>query len=65
MNRASSSTTAPLLTVYDGRACVGFILSRGRAGFEAFTADEKSRGLFATQQDATAALEIIAEEQGR
>jgi hypothetical protein len=30
------TTTAPLSYIYDGRACLGFVLSRGRAGFEAF-----------------------------
>jgi hypothetical protein len=40
------------LAVNDGRRCVGFILPRGKTGFEAFDRDERSRGLFPTQQDA-------------
>jgi len=45
-----------MLSVYDGRHCVGFILARGREGFEAFGSDAKSRGLFSTQREAAAAL---------
>jgi hypothetical protein len=39
----------PLISVYDGQSCVGFVLARGRSGFEAFRADETSLGLFPTQ----------------
>ena len=47
---------APMTSVYDGQTCIGFILARGHAGFEAFTPDEKSRGIFPTQRDAIATL---------
>jgi hypothetical protein len=40
------NTSAPLSYVYDGRACLGFVLSRGRAGFEAFDCEERSLGLY-------------------
>jgi len=40
------TNTAPLAFVYDGRACLGFVLSRGRAGFEAFDREERSVGLY-------------------
>ena len=33
--------------VHDGRNCIGFILARGPAGFEAFTADQHSLGMYA------------------
>jgi hypothetical protein len=49
-------STAALLSVYDGRHCVGFVLSHGKAGFEIFDQDERSCGLFPNQQDAIAAL---------
>jgi hypothetical protein len=59
------TTTAPLSYIYDGRACLGFILARGRAGFEAFTADEQSLGLFKTQaQAANAVTDGDANEEG-
>jgi hypothetical protein len=47
---------APITSVYAGQVCIGFILDRGTVGFEAFSADEKSLGLFPTQHEAAAAL---------
>jgi hypothetical protein len=41
--------TAPLLAIYDGRRCIGFVLFRGGSGYEAFRADQTSLGLFPTQ----------------
>ena len=52
------TTTAPLSYIYDGRACLGFVLSRGRAGFEAFDREERSLGLFPTAKQAAGALLI-------
>ena len=49
-------TDAPIATVYSGQCCIGFVINRGSAGFEAFSADEKSLGLFPTQHEAAAAL---------
>jgi hypothetical protein len=49
-------STAPLLSAYDGRHCVGFVLPRGKVGFEAFDHNEQSCGLFATRELAIAAL---------
>lgn len=46
---------AAMLSVFDGRECVGFLLRRGRAGIEAFTADEKTLGTFATEREAATA----------
>jgi len=39
-----NTSTAPMSYIYDGRACLGFVLSRGRAGFEAFDREQRSRG---------------------
>jgi hypothetical protein len=47
---------ALIASVYAGQVCLGFILARGSAGFEAFSADEKSLGLFPTQREAAAAI---------
>jgi hypothetical protein len=45
----SAAPTTPMVSVYDdGRDCLGFILARGRVGFEAFDRDERSLGLFET-----------------
>jgi hypothetical protein len=51
--------TAPaLLSVFDGRRCAGFIINRGRAGFDAFTADEKLIGTYPTQKAAADAISL-------
>jgi hypothetical protein len=47
---------APFVTVYDGRECLGFILSRGKLRFEALDREENSLGLFKSQREAAAAL---------
>jgi hypothetical protein len=54
--RASARNSNQLLSVFDGRECVGFILARGRAGYQAFTADEKSLGLYPSQKQAADAI---------
>jgi hypothetical protein len=41
-----------MLSVYDGRECVGFVLARGRRGFEAFSDREQSLGMFPTRDAA-------------
>jgi hypothetical protein len=46
----------PIAPVFSGKVCLGFILASGEAGFEAFSADEKSLGLFPTQREAAAAI---------
>jgi hypothetical protein len=51
-----SAPLSPLSYVYDGRACLGFVLSRGRAGFEAFDREERSLGLFPTAPTAANAV---------
>jgi hypothetical protein len=55
------SGLTPLSYVYDGRACLGFVISRGRAGFEAFDREERSLGLYPT----AAANAVFATENGR
>jgi hypothetical protein len=53
LNRARRSPEAStLLSVYSGRECIGHVVARGREGFEAFTADEISIGMFETKRDA-------------
>lgn len=50
------TTTAPMLSVFDGRVCVGFLLHRGRQGVELFDAEQRSLGIFPTRREAVAAL---------
>jgi hypothetical protein len=51
-----NSRPSPLSYVYDGRQCIGHIISRGKLGFELFDAHDKSLGLFPSQKEAAAAL---------
>jgi hypothetical protein len=44
--------STPLLSVYDGRQILGFVLARGPRGFETFSAAEQSLGLYKTQAQA-------------
>jgi hypothetical protein len=48
--------TTPLSYVYDGRQCLGHILRRGCQGYEAFDRDDKSIGIFPSQQQAANAI---------
>jgi hypothetical protein len=48
--------TTGMLSVYDGRQCIGFVLPRGRQGFEAARADDQSLGIFPDKRDAVARL---------
>jgi hypothetical protein len=48
------------LSVCAGRTCIGFLLSRGKLGFEAFDRDEHSLGIFPTMKLAAAAVSIAA-----
>jgi hypothetical protein len=45
-----------MVSVYSGRACLGFIIARGRGGFEAFDRDEQSLGFFPTNVAAADAV---------
>jgi hypothetical protein len=59
MSGASSSTlTGRFVYVYDGRQCLGHVVNRGVAGFEAFDRDDRSAGIFPTQAEAAAALSV-------
>jgi hypothetical protein len=50
-----------MTTVFtDAGKVAGFIIQRGRIGFEAFTADEKAAGLYETQHRAATALRELA-----
>jgi hypothetical protein len=51
-----NSRSPPMVSVYDGQQCIGHVISRGKLGFELFDADDKSLGLFPSQEEAAAAL---------
>ena len=46
---STKPTAAAMLTVFDGEQVIGFIMRRGPAGVEAFSAAEASLGLFETE----------------
>jgi hypothetical protein len=56
MNHARNNAATPLVSVYDGRDCIGFIFSRGKIGFEAFDHNDRSIGIFPTQSEAANAI---------
>ena len=45
-----------VVVVYDGRTCLGHVLGRGKARFEALDADNCSLGIFLSQRHATSAI---------
>jgi hypothetical protein len=49
-----------MLCVFEGRRCSGFILSRGRDGFEAFDVNDRSLGVFTLVKAAAAAVSAEA-----
>jgi hypothetical protein len=44
-----------MLSVYSGRACLGFVISRGKLGYEGFVG-ERSIGMFASEGAAATAI---------
>jgi hypothetical protein len=51
-----TSTPSLLSYVHDGRECLGFILTRGKLGFEAIDREERSLGVFPSQGEAASAI---------
>ena len=62
---ASANTSAPaaMISIFDGRTCIGHVLGRGRTGFEAYDAEQRSLGTFASQQAAVDAINQITTEE--
>jgi hypothetical protein len=58
MDREHSSEAGEtaLQAVYSRQRCIGFLLSRGKLGFEAFGANEKSLGIFPNEKAAADAI---------
>jgi len=53
----TTPTTTVLASVFDdGGRCIGFVLKRGKTGFEATGREEVSLGLFSTAQAVAAAV---------
>jgi hypothetical protein len=47
-----------MLSVYDGQRLAGFILKRGREGYEAYDTSERLLGLYPSQHAAIAVLKM-------
>jgi hypothetical protein len=60
---AAKLTESAMLSVYDGQAAIGFVIRRGPAGAESFTAEGGSLGLFRTVDAAATALWKHAHKQ--
>jgi hypothetical protein len=54
----------PWASVFHGATCVGHVVSRGTLGVEAFDVDDKSLGLFPTQEQAVNAVDAARGEFG-
>jgi len=52
MPNSSAERSTPMISIYDGRQCVGFVLAHGRRGYEALDAGERSLGVFTTKDAA-------------
>jgi hypothetical protein len=52
----TATFSVPMLSVYGGRECKGFILSRGKVGFEAFNSDQQTLGIFPNEKEAADAI---------
>jgi hypothetical protein len=57
---SSTPLPAKIQAVYSGRVCLGRIVCRGKLGFEAFDADERSLGIFPNLKRAADAVERAA-----
>ena len=53
-------STPVLIPVLVHERCIGHVINRGPAGFEAFNSAERSLGTFSTAADAVAALVAAA-----
>jgi hypothetical protein len=60
-----SASAAAMISIFDGRQCIGHVLCRGRMGFEAFNGEDVSLGVFANQKDAIAAINGTTDEHQR
>ena len=53
---AHPANSSAMFSVYDDRECLGFVLCRGKTGFEALDRAEKSIGTFETPREAASAI---------
>jgi hypothetical protein len=61
----TSTATTSMVTVTSGRDVLGFIIARGPAGHEAYSADEVSLGLYPSRVEAADAISAAAVVDGK
>jgi hypothetical protein len=54
-----------MLSVYSGTVCLGHLLNRGKLGWEAIDTDDRSLGVFPTQQAASDAISARLEQAAK
>jgi hypothetical protein len=54
---------AQIISITENATCIGFIINRGPMGFEAYTADEKSLGIYVETNDAVVMIWRAAHNQ--
>jgi hypothetical protein len=45
-----------MVSVYDGRECIGSVFARGKTGFESLDRDERSLGIYPAHREAAGAI---------
>jgi len=50
------TSSTPMLSVYDNKRCIGFLINRGKLGVEAFDSEQRSIGIFTSQKEAADAI---------
>ena len=53
----------PMMSIYDGQQCIGFVIARARQGHEAFDRQERSLGHFKTAAQAANAVADAAQSE--
>jgi hypothetical protein len=54
--RIANTPASGMVSVYSGTYCLGHILHKPKAGFEAYDRDDKLVGLFESQREAADAI---------
>ena len=52
----AATRPSPMITVFAGKVCIGFVLDRGGGGFKAFDINECTGGMFSNQRQAADAI---------
>jgi hypothetical protein len=54
--RSKPKTPTPMVSVYSGQHCIGFIMERAKLGFQALTSGEEHLGYFTSRREAAKAI---------